>query len=393
MTRIVCRVFLTLGALAFICITIAAQTNNAPLDSLVTVLLANETDVQPVGTGLVVRADGYILTPYNLVKNARNVEVKLANGEIYDNAQIAAFDERRNVALLHINAVGLKVIPNGSSEETQVGAKVVLVANSAGQAITSDGTLRSVQMADEIPGAGKGYRVLDTEFVNGINSAGALLMADTGYSLGMVTTTPEVKGRNIAVPLSSVLGMIRSAQTPPAVPATPAADKPAPSTTPAPIAQSSVQMPERGVIPPAPAGPGSVIVKPTSPRDVLASSKTICVRSNSVSFKSDQLVNALLKQPEFSGFGLTFVDDSNLADVIIEVDHVVMTWKYTFKIYSQRLSVVVATGDRIIWDGNLGADAMAERVVEKLKTTRGTPIPQAAPTADPKKEADKKKTT
>jgi hypothetical protein len=369
---------------------VLAQSNSAS-EAVVTVLLANETASQPVGTGLVVRADGYVLTTYSLVKNARNVQVKLANGEIYDDAQIAAFDERRNVALLRINAVGLKIIPNGLSEETQVGSRVVLIANPDGHAVQSDGTLRSVQMADDVAGAGKGYRVLDTDAISGLNATGGLLLDDSGRSLGIVTTTPDVKGRNIAVPLSSVLGMIRSAQNPqPLAGVTPVSARP--SITPVPIAQSSVQMPERAVIPPSPAGPGSVIVKPTTPRDVLASSKTVYVRSNSVSFKSGQLVNALMKQTDFPAFGLTFVDDPQLADLIIEIDHVVFTWKYTFKIYSQRLSVVVATGDRIIWDGNVGADAMAERVVEKLRATRG---PVQAPTTpvDSKKDAEKKKTT
>ena len=391
MTRLAGQALLTLIATAVFFIQAAAQTYNGAPDAVVTVLLTNETGSQPVGTGLAVRADGYILTPYSLVRNAKNIQVKLANGEIYDNAQIAAFDERRNVAMLRINAVGLRTIPNGVSEEVQVGSHVVLIAN-PGDEVKSEGTLRSVRMADEIAGAGKGYRVLETDLTTA-NAAGGLLLDEAGHSLGIITTTPEVKGRNIAVPLSSVLGMIRSAQTPTETTSAAVPSKPIVSTTPVPIAQSSVQMPERGVITPAAAGPGSVIVKPTTPKEVLASAKTIYVQSNSVSFKSDQLVNALLKQPEFAGFGLTFVDDYKLADLIIEIDHVVLTWKYTFKIYSQRLSVVVATGDRIIWDGNLGADDMAGRVVEKLNTARGPHGATSAPTADPKKDADKKKTT
>src|SRR6478672_3366738 len=129
-------------------------------------------------------------------------------------------------------------------------------------------------MADEIAGAGKGYRVLETDLTTA-NAAGGLLLDEAGHSLGIITTTPEVKGRNIAVPLSSVLGMIRSAQTPTETTSAAVPSKPIVSTTPVPIAQSSVQMPERGVITPAAAGPGSVIVKPTTPKEVLASAKTI----------------------------------------------------------------------------------------------------------------------
>ncbi|MBV9240730.1 MAG: trypsin-like peptidase domain-containing protein [Acidobacteria bacterium] len=386
--RIILLTFIALGALS-VCAW-AQNYSEASPESVVTVLLANETDAQPVGTGLVVRTDGYILTPYSLIKNARNIQVKLANGEIYDNAQIAAFDERRNVALLRINAVGLKIIPNGMSEETQVGSKVFIMAN-PGQFVTSEGTLRSVQMADEIVGAGKGYRVLDTDAATAVNASGGLLLDDSGRSLGIVTTTPDVKGRNIAVPLSSVLGMIRSAQNSSLTTTAAVPYKPTPSTTPVPIPQSNVQMPERGVTPLQPAGPGSVVVKPKTPSEVLASSKTVYVESATVGFKPEQLVNALNKQKEFPDFGLTFVNERDLADLILEIDHVVFTWKYTFKLYSQRLGVVVATGDRIIWDGNLGADAMADRVIEKLKATRGSVKPAAAPQPAAKPE-DKKDT-
>ena len=83
------------------------------------------------------------------------------------------------------------------------------------------------------------------------------------------------------------------------------------------------------------------------------------------------MINALNKRKEFTDFGITFVDERQLADLILEIDHVVLTWKYTFKIYSQRLGIVVATGSNIILDGNVGADDMAQRVIEKLVTARG----------------------
>jgi hypothetical protein len=130
-------------------------------------------------------------------------------------------------------------------------------------------------------------------------------------------------------------------------------------------------VPERPVLPLEARGPGSVVVKPNTVPEILAASKTIYVRSRTTSFKPDQLINALNKQREFGQFGLTFVDDPSVADLVLELDHVVFTWKYTFKLSSQRLGTILATGDNIIWDGNLGADDMANRVVEKLKTARG----------------------
>jgi hypothetical protein len=91
-------------------------------------------------------------------------------------------------------------------------------------------------------------------------------------------------------------------------------------------------------------------------------------------------------------WGLSFVDERDLADLILEIDHVLYTWKFTFKIYSQRLGTVVASGSRIIWDGNLGAPYMADRVIEKLKAARG-PEKKVPAVKEPetKKVDDKKK--
>lgn len=349
-----------------------ASISDSTYDSVVSILLAADGRSDAVGTGLVVRSDGYILAPLSLVKGAREVQVRLRNGEIFDKAEIVSSDDRRNVAILHINASGLRSIPNGTVEETQVGSQIAVLANTSGQpSIKNDLRLKSVQMADDVAGAGKGYRVLQFESFGSNLPIGGLVLDSAGRSLGIVTTTPDVKGANIAVPLSSVMGLIRSAQiTSNAVTASPVA-YPTASQTPYPIPQSSVLLPQRGVAPLSAKGPGSVVVKPTSIADTLRASKTIYVTSRTISFKPDQLINALGKRPELADWNLTFVDERDLADLILEIDHVVFTWKYTFKLYSERLGTVIATGDRIILDGNVGADDMAERVVEKLKKARG----------------------
>lgn len=368
---------------------------DASVDSVVTILLAADGQANAVGSGLVVRSDGYILTPYSLVRGAREIQVRLRNGEIYDKAEIVTTDERRNIAILRIKAVGLRVIPNGTVEESQVGSRVLVLANPAGQSVVKNtGMLKSVQMANDVPGAGSGYRILQIDAIAGVNAAGGLLLDEVGRSLGIITTTPEIKGHNIAVPLSSVLGLIRSAPMAnpvivTGVAAVPASYPPTPAQTPYPIPQGSVVVPERGVTPLSAKGPGSVVVKPKTVPEILAVSKTIYVESRTVSFKPDQMINALNKRKEIAEWGYTFTDERELADLILELDHVLFTWKYTFKIYSQRLGTVVATGSNIIWDGNLGADDMAKRVVEKLKVARGPEKEPAKATSEP----EKKKTT
>jgi hypothetical protein len=70
--------------------------------------------VQSVSAGVVIRSDGIVLTAYSPVKGAQEVQVRLGDGEVYDQVDLVGFDERRNVATLHIPASGLAALPAGA---------------------------------------------------------------------------------------------------------------------------------------------------------------------------------------------------------------------------------------------------------------------------------------
>jgi len=201
----------------------------------------------------------------------------------------------------------------------------------------------------------------------------------------LVTALPQAQTQSYAVPLSSIVGLVRAVGLPQTLTASPLAKV---STAPYPIPQSQVSVPQRPVSPLEARGPGSVVVKPSRPVDVLLASKTIYVTSRTTFFKPEHLVNALKKRAELDAWGLTFVDDEQVADLVLTIDHVLFTYKFTFTLTHQRTGVVVATGSRIIWDGNLGAPYMAERVVEKLTQVRAQAPP---PSAQPDDKKAKKK--
>ena len=81
------------------------------------------------------------------------------------------------------------------------------------------------------------------------------------------------------------------------------------------------------------------------------------------------------------------MDDPRVADLVLTLDHVPLTWKFTFSIAHQRTGVIVATGNVIIWDGNLGAGKMASRVIEKLTKVRAQAAPKSEPSDEKKKKA------
>ena len=349
------------------------------LNSIVTIVVADDGQARDIGSGVIVRSDGLIITAFHLVKDVRAIQVRLRNGETFDRAELIANDERRNIAVLRIPAAGLSPILSYSVEEGLVGSQVLLISNGseAGQ-----GVLSAVVLSDEIPGASKGYRALKFTAAVSANSIGALLIDDKERVLGIVAPTPQSQTLNYAVPMSSIIGLARSVGVQPASVFPMAAV----STTPVPISQSSVLVPQRPVLPLGARGPGSVVVQPFKPVDVLLASKTIYITSETDFFQPQHLVNALKKKSEMEQWGLVFVDDPRVADLVLTLDHVPLTWKFTFSLAHQRTGVIVATGSKIIWDGNLGAGAMAGRVIEKLKVVRA----QAAPKTEPENKKDKK---
>lgn len=353
------------------------QVGNQVLQSMVTILQATDGPARVIGSGVIVRSDGLVMTAYHLVKDGRRVQVKLRNGEIFDSPELMAHDQRRNIALLRIPATGLSAIQAGASEENAIGSPVFLVSGAAGETgIVSAGSLSSVSLADEINGAGNGYRILRFTVPLSSDTSGALLIDERGRALGLVAALQQAETQSYAVPFSSVIGLARPVNGTTVLIPTLGTLTLRPATagpTPIPIPQSDVLVPQRPVSALQARGPGSVVVKPSRPVDVLLASKTIFVTSRTISFKPDQLVNALRKKAEFDLWGLSFVDDPQVADLVLTVDHVLLTWKYTFSLAHQRTSVVVATGDVIIWDGNLGAPKMADRVIEKLTRVRAQP--------------------
>jgi S1-C subfamily serine protease len=351
----------------------SAQFGNQVADSIVTVLVDTNGQARAVGSGVIVRGDGLLLTAYHIVRDARGVKIRLHNGETYDAPEVVAFDQRRNIVLLRIAAAGLPALPIRGGEEGLVGSRVFVVSSNENESPAA-GLLSSLSLADEIAGAGSGYRVLKFTAPVTANIAGSLLVDEKGRGVGLLAAFPHAESESYAVPFASVLGMTRAAagNTQSPVPASsalvlaPAATSP----TPIPIPQRDVLVPQRPVSPLTAKGPGSVVVNPSRPADVLAASKTVFVTSRTVNFQPEHLINALGKKSEFALLGLSFVNDPQVADLVLTVDHVVFTYKFTFSLAHQRTGVVVATGSVIIWDGNLGAPFMADRVIEKLAQVR-----------------------
>jgi S1-C subfamily serine protease len=173
-----------------------------------------------VGTGFVVRSDGYILTNHHVVANASSVSVTLPNGDAHP-ATIVAQDEEHDLAVLKIDADGLPALTLGDSNDVQIGETVVAIGFaldlSGGPTVTSgivSSLDRSVNVQDTT--GPRSYRdLLQTDAaLNHGNSGGPLVTLD-GRVIGVnVAGGDGVENIGFAIPIDVARPLLeRSVET------------------------------------------------------------------------------------------------------------------------------------------------------------------------------------
>jgi serine protease Do len=84
-----------------------------------------------LGSGFVLSSDGYILTNHHVIKDADEIIVRFSDRSEME-AKILGSDERSDVALLKVDAKGLKAVKLGDSNELKVGEWVLAIGSPFG---------------------------------------------------------------------------------------------------------------------------------------------------------------------------------------------------------------------------------------------------------------------
>ncbi len=164
-----------------------------------------------LGSGVIITADGYMLTNHHVIDGAEEIRVELENGRVYD-ANVVGVDPRSDLAVLKINASGLSLLTLGDSDRVRVGDVVLAVGNplGIGQTVTagivsakgratglSDGSFESFLQTDApINQGNSGGALVNTvgELV-GINSQ---ILSPTGGNIGIGFAIPANMARSVA---------------------------------------------------------------------------------------------------------------------------------------------------------------------------------------------------
>jgi putative serine protease PepD len=173
------------------------------------------SDGGATGSGFVIDPNGYLLTNNHVVADAITIKVLLNDGSEYV-AKILGRDESYDLAVLKIEATGLKALQFGDSDKVQVGDPVIAIGSplglsgtvtqgiisakdrpvTAGDSNSSTSFISALQTDAAInPGNSGGPLVDATGAVIGVNSAIASLGSNLGSQSGSI-------GLGFAIPIN-----------------------------------------------------------------------------------------------------------------------------------------------------------------------------------------------
>jgi hypothetical protein len=145
-----------------------------------------------LGTGFIVRADGWIATNLHVVVGGPRVMVTLRDGRELPVIEVLAASPDHDLALVRVEAHGLPVLVLGDSDAMRAGDPVVAIGNPMGLEDTVSNGLVSARRKVE-----KGLEVLQVSAPIAPGSSGGPLFNDHGEVIGVATAVVE-GGQNLA---------------------------------------------------------------------------------------------------------------------------------------------------------------------------------------------------
>lgn len=167
-----------------------------------------EREFQSVGSGVIVdAAKGYVITNNHVVKDAKEIKVRLSDDREFE-AKLIGRDDGTDVAVLQIKADKLTALPLGNSDSLQVGDFVVAIGSpyNLRQTVTSGivSALGRTGISD-----GLGDFIQTDASINPGNSGGALVNLK-GELVGVPSMIYSQSGGNVGIGFAIPVNLVHS---------------------------------------------------------------------------------------------------------------------------------------------------------------------------------------
>lgn len=161
-----------------------------------------------IGSGFIISKQGYILTNYHVVKEAKTIIVKLNDNREFI-ASLVGYDKRIDIALLKIRADKLSVVKIGIPEKLNIGEWVVAIGSPYGleQSVTAGIiSAKNRRLASE-----KNNVFIQSDVVINPGNSGGPLFNLKGEVIGMnskiYTLSGGYQGLSFAIPIDRVINI------------------------------------------------------------------------------------------------------------------------------------------------------------------------------------------
>jgi Do/DeqQ family serine protease len=168
-----------------------------------------------IGSGVIVRADGVVVTNNHVIQNMQQIRVTLNDRREFP-ARVLLADERSDIAVLQLEQVDgdLPVLRIDDQEEQQVGDLVLAIGNPFGVGQTVTNGIISAVNRTETGISDSGSFIQTDAAINPGNSGGALVDMDgdlIGINTAIFSRTGSSTGVGFAVPATMVKRVVDSA--------------------------------------------------------------------------------------------------------------------------------------------------------------------------------------
>jgi serine protease DegS len=176
-----------------------------------------ERSFSSLGSGVIVSADGHVLTSLHVIEGAEDIEVRYVdedNNTFISAARLIGSDPGTDLALLQIEVAGFpQPIPIGSSDDVRVGDTVLAIGFPSQELISQKSVSRGIVSALGIPQ--NGLPIVDyiqtDAAINYGNSGGALVNARgelIGINSFIYSQSGGSDGIGFAVPINKAMGVV-----------------------------------------------------------------------------------------------------------------------------------------------------------------------------------------
>ncbi len=164
-----------------------------------------------VGSGIIMSEDGYIITNNHVIEGMTMIQVVLDSGETY-NARLIGSDSRSDLAVIKINATGLKAAEFGDSDKLEQGDPAIAIGNPAGlqlQNTVTSGIISAINR--DIIVEDRSMTLIQTDASINPGNSGGPLVNEFGQVIGINTIKVGIsyyEGLGFAIPMNTAKPII-----------------------------------------------------------------------------------------------------------------------------------------------------------------------------------------